>query len=57
MTVEELLKQAGAELQEYGYTHGMREADIFLSHILKLDSGTLFSKYEDPVDETAIEAI
>lgn len=56
-TVEELHKAAGSELEDAGYVHGSREAELFLSAILSIDSSSLFNRYEDEVDEAAVEAL
>lgn len=57
MTVEELVKSAGGQLQDAGYIHGDREAGIFLSEILHIDTNTLYNRYEDEVDPAAEEQL
>ena len=49
-SVEQVIKQAGNILKDAGYVHGDREAEIFLSELLKIDSNALFSRYEEQVD-------
>ncbi len=57
MTVEQAVKSAAAELEDNGYTHGEREAVIFLSHILQLDTTNLYNRYEDNIDPAAEEQL
>lgn len=53
MTIESLHKTAADQLQDAGYVHGSREAELFISAILSIDSSTLFNRYEDEVDDDA----
>lgn len=57
MTIEELLKQESERLKDNGYVHGDREVDIFLSKLLKADSGTLINRCEDNIDDGTVETL
>ncbi|HSX42203.1 MAG TPA: peptide chain release factor N(5)-glutamine methyltransferase [Candidatus Saccharimonadales bacterium] len=57
MTVEQAVKTAAATLEDNGYVHGEREAVIFLSHILNLDTTNLYNRYEDNIDPAAEEQL
>lgn len=56
-SVEQAIKQATRILQDAGYTHGDREAQIFLAEILKIDTNTLFSRYEAQLDPSTEELL
>lgn len=51
MQLNELLRDSSARLQEAGYTHGQREAEIILGHLTDLDTAKLFTSGEDQVDD------
>lgn len=55
MTIEEALKTAGGYLKDNGYLHGEREAEIILSEILELDTSSIYSKYEDKLNDELLE--
>lgn len=57
MTIEEALKGAAAQLEDNGYLHGAREAQIFLADILRLDTSDIFNRYDDNIDPAAEEAL
>ncbi len=57
ITVEEAVKEAANRLQDAGYVHGSREADIFLAELLKTDTSSLSSKYDDVLDDSTYEAL
>ncbi len=56
-TVEEAVKQAASRLEDAGYIHGAREAEIFLSEILKADTGSLVGKYDDQLDDATFDTL
>ncbi len=54
MKINELLRESSHSLQEAGYTHGQREAEIILGHLTGLDTTKLFTSGEDEADEQII---
>lgn len=51
MKINELLRESSHALQDAGYTHGQREAEIILGHLTGLDTAKLFTSGEDDVEE------
>lgn len=54
MKINELLRESSHDLQEAGYTHGQREAEIILGHLTGLDTAKLFTSGEDEAEEQTV---
>jgi len=54
-TLNELLRSSAARLQEAGYVHGQREAEIILGHLTNLDTAKLFTRGEDEVNQLLVD--
>jgi release factor glutamine methyltransferase len=54
MQLNELLRTASHQLQEAGYLHGQREAEIILGHLTGLDTAKLFTSGEEEIDESIV---
>lgn len=50
MTLNELLRGCAASLQDAGYIHSQREAEIILGHLTGLDTAKLFTRGEEEID-------
>ncbi len=55
MLINELLRDCVDQLQEAGYTHGQREAEIILGHLTGLDTTKLFTSGEDEVEGRIVD--
>lgn len=54
MKINELLRESSHDLQEAGYIHGQREAEIILGHLTGLDTAKLFTSGEDEAEEQIV---
>src|SRR5579872_4905949 len=55
MTIEDLFRLTSDSLQDAGYVHGQREAEIIISHFLDADSRSIFSFFEKEADPVLVE--
>ncbi|MBI4947996.1 peptide chain release factor N(5)-glutamine methyltransferase [Candidatus Berkelbacteria bacterium] len=55
MIIEEAIKSAANYLKDNGYLHGDKEAEIILSEILEIDTASIYSKYEEKLNDELLE--
>jgi release factor glutamine methyltransferase len=57
MKIEEILKQTAQTLKNKGFESPRAEAEIIVSHVLKIDKPMLYTRYNKVITETEIKEI